>query len=130
MTPVQDVMQQILLITQARRENWLHDNVTHQECPDKKRLVFVENSVKPPESLVRVRTLQTVFKVIWFMFGVDPENPSSYRQFFILSSKNPFSPILQSPVRSDLLLSSVPLPPSAICHSRVDAAKASPLKIF
>lgn len=50
-------------------------------------------------------------------------DPSSYHPFFIPSSKNSLPPIFQSRVRSDPLLSSIPLPPSAICHSRLLAAK-------
>lgn len=57
-------------------------------------------------------------------------NPSSYRPFFILGSKNSLPPILQSWVRSDVLLSSGPLTPSAICHSGVLAAKHSLWKCF
>lgn len=51
-------------------------------------------------------------------------NPSTHHPVFSLCSRiSPQSTILQSWVRSDLLLFSIPIPPSAICHSWVLTAK-------
>lgn len=62
-------------------------------------------------------------KVIWFLFGVNPAVPPLIAHFSSWVPKNSLPLILHYRVRSDLVLSSIPLPLSAICHSRVLAAK-------
>lgn len=83
-------------------------------------MAFVEMLWK----ILHVCTLQTVIKVLWFVFGVHPAIPPLITHFFHPEfQKLSLSPVLQTRFRSDALLFSIPLPPSAICHSKVLTAK-------
>lgn len=82
-----------LIYRKAQQWSKIKHKVLHQEHLNDMPGVC-GNLLKPLERLLWVRTLQTLIKVLRFMFSFDPETPPCFTQFFRpefqkLSSSNP-----------------------------------------